>query len=327
MGSVSPGNAGIRLSAKMDLFMARIGWVFIAFFAWQIAIAQAGEIRTELLPSKALGHDMPYAVYLPDGYESRRQHYPVLYLLHGAGGNERSWSERGHIREKADRLIASGAIPPAIIVMPGCPACWWVDGARDRAETAFWSDLVPAIDLRYRTIETRGGRLVAGLSAGGYGAIRFALRYPNRIAAAAALSPAVYTESVPKISAARIQPPFLAQNGQFDQTAWDSHNYPALLDRYFAQSFRVPLYLVSGDNDKFGVAFETALLFKRMFERQPDQVQLRVIDGDHSWKVWEAMIDDAMLYVFQFADKPRPAPQTATATKGLTINQPASAHP
>ena len=311
----------------MDLFMARIGWAFIALFAWQIAIAQAGEIRTELLPSKALGHDMSYAVYLPDGYESRRLHYPVLYLLHGAGGDERSWSERGHIREKADRLIASGAIPPAIIVMPGCPACWWVDGARDRAETAFWSDLVPAIDLRYRTIETRGGRLVAGLSAGGYGAVRFALRYPNRIAAAAALSPAVYTESVPQLSAARAQPPFLAQNGQFDQAAWDSHNYPALLDRYFAQSFRVPLYLVSGDNDKFGVAFETALLFKRMFERQPDQVELRVVDGDHSWKVWEAALDDAMRYVFQFADKPRPAPQTATALKGLPSDQPASARP
>ena len=65
---------------------------------------------------------------------------------------------------------------------------------------------------------------------------------------------------LPQLSAARAQPPFLAQNGQFDQAAWDSHNYPALLDRYFAQSFRVPLYLVSGDNDKFGVAFETAIV-------------------------------------------------------------------
>ena len=311
----------------MDLFMARIGWAFIAFVAWQISIAYAGDIRTESFPSKALGRDMPYAVYLPDGYEGGRQHYPVLYLLHGAGDDERSLSERGHIREKADWLIASGAIPPAIIVMPGCPGCWWVDGARDRAETAFWSDLVPAVDLKYRTIETRGGRLVAGLSAGGYGAVRFALRYPNRIAAAAALSPAVYTESVPKVSAARIQPPFLAQDGQFDQAAWNAHNYPALLDRYFAQSFRVPLYLVSGDNDKFGVAFETALLFKRVFERQPDLAELRVVDGDHSWKVWEATIDDAMRYVFQFADRPKPAPRTAIATRGLPPNPPVSAHP
>ena len=186
---MSPAKEGFAYAHKMVVFMARIGWVFIAFFAWQAAAAYAGEIRAESLPSKALGRAMPYEIYLPDGYESGRQHYPVLYLLHGAGGDERSWSERGHIREKADQLIASGAIPPAIIVMPGCPACWWVDGAKDKAETAFWSDLVPTIEMRYRTIETRGGRLIAGLSAGGYGAVRFALRYPDRIAAGAALSP------------------------------------------------------------------------------------------------------------------------------------------
>ncbi len=324
---MSRATRGYAPEHNMDLFMARIGWAFIAFLAWQIVTAYAGEIRTDSLPSKALGHEMRYAVYLPNGYESGRQHYPVLYLLHGAGGDERSWSERGHIREKADRLIASGAIPPAIIVMPGCSACWWVDGSRDKAETAFWSDLVPAIDLKYRTIESRGGRLVAGLSAGGYGAVRFALRYPNRIAAAAALSPAVYTEAVPQLSAARIQPPFLAQNGQFDQASWEAHNYPALIERYFSQSFKVPLYLVAGDNDKFGVAFETALLFKRMFAKQPDQVELRVVDGDHSWKVWEATIDDAMRYMFRFADKPGQAPRTATATTGLAADRAVSAHP
>jgi enterochelin esterase-like enzyme len=294
--------------------MFRMVCAFIAFFAWQQAFAIAGEIRIASFASKTLGHDMPYEVYLPDGYQGGRLHYPVLYLLHGAGGDERIWAERGHIKEKADRLIATGAIPPTIIVMPGCPACWWVDGAKERAETAFWSDFVPMIDMRYRTIETRGGRLIAGLSAGGYGAVKFALRYPDRIAAAAALSPAVYAEGVPLISAARTQPPFLGANGQFSQEAWDSQNYPVCLERYFAQPFRVPLYLVSGDGDKFGVAFETALLFKRMYQRQPDEVELRVVGGDHSWKVWEATIDDAMRYVFQFADKPRAAPRTATAT-------------
>ncbi len=307
--------------------MTRIGWAFIAFFAWQISIAYASEIVTDAFPSKTLGRDMPYAVYLPDGYQSGRKHYPVLYLLHGAGGNERSWLERGQIKEKADELIASGAIPPAVIVMPGCPACWWVDGAKDKAETAFWSDLIPMIDKRYRTIETRGGRLVAGLSAGGYGAVRFALRHPDRIAAAAALSPAVYAQSVPLMSAARAQPPFLAPDGRFDQAAWDARNYPALLDRYFSQSFRVPLYLVSGDADKFGLAFETALLFKKMSERQPDGLELRIVGGDHSWKVWEATIDDAMRYIFRFADKPVAAPLSATATKGLNSGEPVSANP
>ncbi len=295
--------------------MVRFVWAFIALFAWHAAIA--GEIRNESFASAALGHSMRYAIYLPDGYASGQLHYPVLYLLHGAGGDERAWQDLGHIREKADRLIASGAVPPAIIVMPGCPACWWVDGSKEHAETAFWSDLVPLIDMRYRTIDTRGGRLVAGLSAGGYGAVRFALRYPDKIAAAAALSPAVYSESVPQFSAARAQPPFLGSDGRFSRAAWDRQNYPALLAPYFAQSYRVPFYLVSGDHDRLGIAFETALLFKRLFEQQPDRIEFRVVDGDHSWKVWEATIDGAMQYLFQFADKPRPATRSAGLTDAI----------
>ena len=292
--------------------MIRIVCAFIAFFAWHAAMA--GEIRSEAFLPATLGHSMRYAVYLPDGYARGQLHYPVLYLLHGAGGDERAWQDLGHIKEKADRLIASGVIPPAIIVMPGCPACWWVDGAKERAETAFWSDLVPLIDMRYRTIETRRGRLVAGLSAGGYGAVRFALRYPDKIAAVAALSPAVYSESVPQFSAARAQPPFFGPDGRFSRAAWDRQNYPALLDSYFSQPLRVPFYLVSGDQDRLGIAFETALLFKRLFERQPQQIEFRVVDGDHSWKVWEATIDGAMQYLFQFADKPRPATRSAELT-------------
>ncbi len=291
--------------------MTRIACAVIAFFAWQAAFAVASEIRNDSLPSKALGRTMPFLAYVPDGYESGRLRYPVLYLLHGAGGTERAWLDLGHIKEKADRLIASGAIPPAIIVMPGCPGCWWVDGSKDKAETAFWSELVPAVERRYRTIATRGGCLIAGLSAGGYGAVRFGLRYPDRVAAVAALSPAVYTETVPQLSAARVQPPFLGLDGKFNHESWDRHNYPALFIRYFGQHYRVPFYLVSGDSDKFGIAFETALLFKRLFERQPDQVELRVVGGDHSWKVWESTIDGAMKYVFQFADKPRPLALTA----------------
>ena len=277
----------------------------------------AGEIRSESFASAALGHTMRYIVYLPDGYQSSKLHYPVLYLLHGAGGDERSWQDLGHIEEKASRLIASGAIPPAIIVMPGCPACWWVDGAREHVETAFWSDLVPLMDVRYRTIETRGGRLIAGLSAGGYGAVRFALRYPDRLAAVAALSPAVYSGPVPQFSAARAQPPFLGPDGKFSRAAWDKLNYPALLEAYIAQPYRVPVYLVSGDRDRLGIASETALLFQRLHERQPDKTEIHVVDGDHSWKVWQATIDNAMQYLFQSADKPRPATRSAGLTEPI----------
>jgi enterochelin esterase-like enzyme len=298
--------------------MLRTACVIIAFFAWHSKPANASEMRNESLFSKALGRRMPYLVYLPGAYMRGQDHYPVLYLLHGAGGDERVWANNGHIKEQADSLIASGAILPAIIVMPGCPASWWVDGAKEKAETAFWSDLVPVIDMRYRTIETRGGRLVAGLSAGGYGAIRFALLYPGRIAAAAALSPAIYTGPVPLSSAARTQPPFLGPDGQFDRAAWDRLNYPALLDQYLAQPSRVPLFLLSGDSDKLGIAAETALLFTRLYTRQPGKAELRMVDGGHSWTVWEANIGAAMQYMFKFADKPHAAELSAALPAGFS---------
>ncbi len=76
----------------------------------------------------------------------------------------------------------------------------------------------------------------------------------------------------------------------------------------------MPFYLVSADGDQFGIAFETALFFKRIFEKQPQQVELRVVDGDHDWKVWESSIDDAMRYIFKFAEPPHAVARTAKAT-------------
>ncbi len=296
---------------------ARLALATMAVLAAAGAPALAGELRHETVASPVLGREMPYVVYLPDGYADSDTVFPVLYLLHGAGGDENAWSKMADVRGKADNLIKSGEIPPAVIVMPGCRGCWWVDGAVDKAETAFIDDLMPAIAKRYRTIETREGRLVAGLSAGGYGAVRFAMRYPDRFAAVAALSPAVYSDTPPAHSSARKQPPFL-KAGAFDQASWDRQNYPRLMAGYFDQPRRVPMYLVSGDSDNYGIAFETALLFKRLFDRQ-HPAELRVVDGDHTWKVWAAAIDGAMRYLFRHAAKPQSPDSIAAAPAAQSI--------
>jgi enterochelin esterase-like enzyme len=285
--------------------------------------AFASEIRKGSFPSVSLGHEFSFLVYVPDGYDQGDKKYPVLYLLHGFGDSEAAWVEKGFIQAKADRLISTGAIPPALIVMPGCPRCWWVDGRREKPETAFWSELVPHIATHYRTIESREGRVIAGLSAGGYGAVRFALKYSDRLAAAAAFSPAIYADSPPPTSAARVFPPFLGADGRFSQQIWAEANYPRLIERYFASGRRVPMYLVSGDNDRLGIAFETALLFKRVFEKQPDQAELRVVDGGHSWDVWASAMDEAMTYLFRFTAKSPVA--TQPPRNGLAQNgQPAA---
>jgi S-formylglutathione hydrolase FrmB len=287
-----------------DCLAAFIGAVLLSLAFSPLSVA--GELQHKSVASAALKRDMTYTVYVPDGYQSSDLHYPVLYLLHGAGGDENAWVEHAGIRERADRLIASGAIPPTLIVMPGCRSCWWIDGAKDQAETAFWSDLVPSVAAGYRTIETKAGLLVAGLSAGGYGSVRFAMKYPERIAAVAALSPAVYAVTPPVNSSARNKTlsPFLGRDGQFDQASWTAMNYPSLTDRYFGQRARVPFYLMSGDRDGFGIAFETALLFKLLFDKQPELAKLRIIDGDHSWPVWANALDEAMIYIYRHAARP-----------------------
>lgn len=286
--------------------MIRLVSAVIALCAACLAARAESVVTLEKQPSIVLGRDFPFSIYLPDGYDQGQLRYPVLYLLHGAGGDETAWMKMGRIKSTADQLIDGKAMPPAIIVMPGCPGCWWVDGAVDKAETAFWSELVPAIQRRYRTIEAREGRLVAGLSAGGYGAVRFAMRYPDRIAAAAALSPAVYAETPPAISSARVQAPFLKPDGTFDQASWNARNYTSLIDWYFNQKQHVPFFLVSGDDDRYGIAFETMVLFKRLQGHQPEAAELRIVDGDHSWDIWAKSIEPAMRYVFRYADRPKP---------------------
>ena len=274
-----------------------LSWVglLVVFVA---ANASAGELVRETLSSPILGRDVSYTAYLPDDYaKSTIARFPVLYLLHGAGSDEQVWADRGNILERADRLIREGAIPPMIIVMPGCLGCWWIDGAKDKAETAFWTDVVPRVEGRYRTLGEAHGRLLAGVSAGGYGAVRFAMKYPDRIAAVAALSPAVYAVTPPARSASRRDPPFLRADGQFNQALWSAENYPRLSVRYFEQGTRVPFYLMSGNADELGIAFETTQLYNALAERQPDITQLRMVEGRHDWTVWGGALDDAMIFL------------------------------
>ncbi|MEQ1696598.1 MAG: alpha/beta hydrolase-fold protein [Hyphomicrobiaceae bacterium] len=265
---------------------------------------QAGELRRDFLPSPTLGENLNFVVYLPDGYEASRARYPVLYLLHGAGGDASEWTSATKLQTVADRMIASGEIPPVLIVMPECRGCWWVDSPRANIETAFWADLVPGLARRYRTIESREGRGIAGYSAGGFGAVRFALKYPDKFAAVAAFSPAVYSDVPPVQSMARAQLPFRLANGGFNATMWKARNYPALINGYTRQANRVPMFLVSGDHDKLGIAFETALLFKTMFELQGDSVEFRVVDGGHSTEVAAKALPDALKYLFRHLQKP-----------------------
>ena len=277
--------------------MQRVRYYLLCFLYLAVsASACAGEVITEVFRSEAIGRDYKYTVYLPDSYNKDSKRYPVLYLLHGAGGDENEWLSKGGVRETMDALIARRLIQPMVVIMPGHTAAWWVDGAKEKGETALLKEVIPHAEGKFRVDSVRGNRLVAGLSAGGYGALNLAFKYPQMFAAAAILSPAIYDPAPPSHSSGVRQPPF-QKDGKFDPELWKSLNYVSHIEGYKKSATIVPLYINSGDHDTFGIALQAAMLYEKLRLHQPGAVELRVVDGDHEWMLWRDTLGDALQFM------------------------------
>jgi enterochelin esterase-like enzyme len=143
--------------------------------------------------SSTLGRDRRMHVYTPPGYESGQEKYPVLYLLHGAGDSDDSWSSVGRANFILDNLIASGKARPMIVVMPaghtgpfGAGAPRGADGrpnfAANAFEDDFIKDILPYVESHYRVLADRPNRAIAGLSMGGAQTLNLALAHPTDFA-------------------------------------------------------------------------------------------------------------------------------------------------
>lgn len=106
-------------------------------------------------------------VYTPPGYERGDEKYPVLYLLHGAGDSDASWSTIGRAGIILDNLIAAGKAKPMLVVMPAGHAGNSFFRQGSEFEKDFTTDLRPYIESHYRVIGDRAHRAIAGLSMGG----------------------------------------------------------------------------------------------------------------------------------------------------------------
>jgi acetyl esterase/lipase len=131
-------------------------------------------------PSLGAGGQASCLVYLPPDYEkSSGQRYPVIYYLHGGGGNQRvcdGWVQ------KLDAAIRAGTIPPMIAVsVEGLPNGRYLDSPDGKTpiESVIIKDLIPHIDATYRTIPRREARVMEGLSMGGYGVFHLGFKYPE----------------------------------------------------------------------------------------------------------------------------------------------------
>lgn len=141
--------------------------------------------------SVSLGRDIPYRVILPamSGPDTK---FPVVYLLHGGGADFRSWSN--------DSDVSQYAAHGLILVMPEGGSSYYVNSAthpRDRYEDYIVEDLIPDVDRRFPTAANRSSRAIAGVSMGGYGAIKLAFDHPDLFVFAGAISAALDVPSRP----------------------------------------------------------------------------------------------------------------------------------
>ncbi|MFC6672709.1 alpha/beta hydrolase [Marinobacterium aestuariivivens] len=286
----------------------------LALAAFQGQAAQAGEIRHYSYPSDMLDRAYTYNIYLPDGYDKAdRVRYPVIYALHGSGGDEYNWTRKGrkfggltHIEAELDRLIADKQLQPSIVVFPGAYQSWWIDGLKEPAMTAFVDEFVPRIEKEWKGIGGKGGRALVGLSMGAYGALNLSLRYPERFAAAALLSPSVFSKEgeVPENNNVAKQDAFVDQ-GRFDKGLYGQNHYSNYLDGYRDRASPVAFYISGGDSDKYGVAQTAFEIYGQIKPLQPKMTALNIIpETDHEWKAWNDVVGEALGYMAYHLDYP-----------------------
>lgn len=304
-------------------------WAALLLILGMATPAMASTLQSFRYHSSALNQDQTAQVYVPAG-DPPKGGWPVLYLLHGLNGAATDWDRLGKLRVTVDKLIADEDIKPLLIVMPSGGNSWYVDSADVKGPgnyaTAISRDLEQAVEQGFTVGRDRSHRAIAGISMGGFGALRLGLTDPTRYSAIAALSPAIWqnipTSAIDKstaeldalragyfqkqdgntVTAGLVMPPDGAHFGgafgtPFDAKRFNAANVFTLLERAVETKKNLPsVYLTVGDDDSH-LLWRGAIAFFETMRMDGRMIDFRVTDGDHDWDCWKASLGDALLFI------------------------------
>ena len=179
------------VSSTFSIFMVKGGVDGL----YQVQNVPHGTVSKTWYKSSTANMTRRLTIYTPAGYEQSKEKYPVLYLLHGMGGDENAWSELGRATQIMDNLIASGKAKPMIVVMPNgnisqeaapgesseglkIPSMQLPKTMDGNFETAF-QDVVNFVEQNYRVKADKAHRAIAGLSMGGFHSLYISINNPN----------------------------------------------------------------------------------------------------------------------------------------------------
>jgi S-formylglutathione hydrolase FrmB len=285
------------------------------------------------LATPAVAKPTHVRVLLPAGYRRQKhRRYPVLYLLHGAFDDYRSWSDKGAVESITGRR-------KLIVVMPdGGQGGWytnWVNrgqGGPPEWETYHIDQLIPWIDHRYRVAPNRSARAIAGLSMGGFGALSYAARHPNLFSWAGSFSGAVdIVNYAPVAAIINLEAPLDGgrPGDQFGDRIIDEANWRAHNPWDLAGNLRGMRLMIDTGNgqpgplDPPGRAFDP---IENGVEAMSVSLHQRLLalgiphdwddygPGTHSWPYWQRDLTEAlpsMISTFRCGQHSRPRDKSA----------------
>lgn len=232
-------------------------------------------------------------VYTPPGYEANGESYPVLFLLHGAGDCDDSWTSVGRAGFILDNLIAAGNAAPMIVVMPaGHTGPFRFGRGRlpvDEFTQDFERDIVPYVESHYRLKKGRASRAIAGLSMGGAQTLNVAIRNLDQFAYVGVFSSGVFG-----ITGRSPQAPDNAG------PSWEEQYANALDDAALKNGLEL-VWFATGKDD---FLLDTTKATVEMLKKHNFDVIYKQTEGGHTWINWREYLHEFSQYLFRDDAKP-----------------------
>ena len=266
-------------------------WLTASTFVVQGQPLLRSIVRERKLNSKLMAREMPYKVVVPEGYDGNNsKRYPVIYLLHGLGGNYANWTDK-------TKLAGYSQNYQYIIVTPEGNNGWYTDSAtvpNDKYESYLVQELIPEIDSKFRTLANRENRVIAGLSMGGYGALKFGLKYPDKFALAGSFSGALGAAGW---TLKGLEENNIRSGSLFDsiKSAFGADDSPTRAANDIFKMIRemtpektkaLPMLYVDCGTEDFLVIRGNREFGNLLFDQKIPH-EFRVLPGAHDWRFWD----------------------------------------
>jgi putative tributyrin esterase len=233
-------------------------------------------VHDGILYSPSLQREKAYRVLLPNEQIVARGALPVLYLLHGYECNYTSWDACTHLQHYARGV-------PLLIVMPDGENSWFMNSstvAENRFEDYLIKDVLSEIEHQYSTIADRSGRAIAGMSTGGYAAIRLGLKYPDLFSFAGSLGGTLAPDICWHPRRAEVF-------GSRERVQRDGHCLFSIPEA-FEQSFSTNFYLDCGTEDWY---LDLTRALAEQFALHNMACEFHNTPGGHTWEYWDSALE------------------------------------